>query len=555
MPTAQVHVAADKSATLTVDGTTTQHPDLGEAMTRLTHLARREQKSITAEIRDSGTKRALLIQPNGRIAAAPGPPTSADDADLTRPAPGVTGAAGMPVRRSSEHVASFDSPAPAGDYDPDAPLQLHVDPGSAEADRYPRATPYSGPAQPAGASRARRRHQRPAAPQGTQRRSGRRTGGLGGFTVPSAVLASLLVIALGAYFLPSLIGTPQTSPESIPADSVSAPQEALATQSSQTPVPGFGSEPWWEAEVPQTASVTATGRGVLVVDGDRLAVLDPTTGDERYSSEISGELSFAVDTLIDGRPALLWRSGTKAQALFDGASAPVDYTLPENARVSSAGSSVLIKQGNALSTFSADGLRSVPTPAPGSTPMALDDGTLISAEFDGPITLTDITSGAAENVDLESPDDGLEIIRWVTAGHGEIVTLWGEPGASTNSGHRIQLVVHSAEDGRIASTVSTTTEAVGEASWVRGQGYQRAVIGPYLFDMTTGLLVRDGSVNDIRFGEPRGQLTPAVIGGTSCLLRNDTAWETDVNLLAVTGEDGFAVVREGADKVVGFARA
>src|SRR5699024_8863509 len=87
-------------------------------------------------------------------------------------------------------------------------------------------------------------------------------------------------------------------------------------------------------------------------------------------------------------------------------------------------------------------------------------------------------------------------------------SLSGEQGASTNSGHRIQLVVHSLDDGSILSTVTTTTDIVGEKSWVRGQAGERAYIGPYLFDLRSGLLLTDVSSRDVHLSEPRGNIVP-----------------------------------------------
>jgi len=375
-------------------------------------------------------------------------------------------------------------------------------------------------------------------------------------TVPGIVLTILLVGALIAYFLPTIIGSPTTGgPENISSEQSQTEQTSIHVRNAADPVPAYSPEPAWQSRVPQTASVTATARGVLIIDSNHLTVLNPSDGSERYAGTIEGHLDFAVDTTIEGRKALLWRTGNKAQALFDGASDPVDYTLPDGARLSSAGSSVLIKSGNSLSTFAASGLKNIPTPPPGSTPMALDDDTLISAEFNGPLIITDTATQQSRRVPLERPADGLEIVRWVSAGYGKVVTLWGQPGASTNSGHRIQLVVSDAASGKIASTVSTSTDAVGEASWVRGQNYEYAVIGPYLFDMSTGLLIRDGTEADIRFSEPRGTITPATVNGDSCLLEGDTCWKTQTNLLAVSDSSpGITVVRAGADRVVGYPK-
>ena len=204
---------------------------------------------------------------------------------------------------------------------------------------------------------------------------------------------------------------------------------------------------------------------------------------------------------------------------------------------------MLIKSGNKLSTFGADGLENVPTPQAGSTPMAIDNDELFSSDWNGPVKAKNIKSGEERSIDLESPGDELKIIDWISAGHGKAITLWGEQGASTNSGHRIQLVVHSLEDGSILSTVTTTTDIVGEKSWVRGQAGERAYIGPYLFDLESGLLLMDVSSRDIHLSEPRGSIVPCTMDtNTSCILAGKQAFKTDTDLLAVVDKGEKALV-------------
>ena len=289
-------------------------------------------------------------------------------------------------------------------------------------------------------------------------------------------------------------------------------------------------------------------------------VIDPADGSVRYQGAYEGSVTFAADTSVDGRPALVWQYGNTVQALLDGESRPIEYELPPDARLSSAGTSVLIREGNALSTLGTDGLVTVPTPAPGSTPMALDDGELISASFEGPVQRTDIETGDETEVELENPGDGLEIKAWKSAGHGLAVSVWGDPGASTNSGHRLQLVIHSLEDGAVTSINEVSSADIGEAGWTRGQGYSLASIGPYLYDLDTGLLVLDGTDSGMQFGVPRGDLVPGTMDGEPVIaagLLSDapTAYSTNADLLAVTDDGRFAITRTGADRITAYPAA
>lgn len=550
MPIAHVRVAADRTVQVTAAGTTSQHPDVGAAIAHLTALAREQGSELTVKLDDHGAQRTLHIDASGRLRTVP-------EAEVASAAEGTAETGQGDDGEDPEGIGS-------GAHAPQHPLTAP----EAQAD-YPVRDRFSGPADPTGPptgsipeqksrhnpSRQQADRQRQAQ-AGTPRRRAKRARSrlqMSGLTVPTLVLAILLIIALAAYIMPRIIGTPESqAPESIPAAHGAATQQSLSMANGSSAVPGFEAAPAWEETIPLHASVTATSRGVVVVTNSKLQVLDARTGQQRFETDIDEPPSFAVDTVIDGRPSLVWRIGDRAYALVDGSHEPYEYELPSGARISSAGTNVLIKNGDELSTFARGGLTRLPTPAAGSTPMALDGGDLISATFAGPLTVTDVESGEERTLDLEAPRDDLQIIRWVTAGHGKVVTLWGQPGASTNSGHRIQLVVHSLSDGTIASTVSTTTDAVGEADWVRGQGYQLAVIGPYLFSMEDGLLVRDGSESNARFSEPRGHVVPAVIDNTPVLVSADTAWKVRTNLLAVTAADGYAITREGADRVVGY---
>lgn len=549
MPIAHVRVAADRTVQVTAAGTTSQHPDVGAAIAHLTALAHEQGSELTVKLDDHGAERTLNIDSSGRLRTVP-------EAEVASAADGT-----------AETGQGDDGEDPEGSGSGAHAPQPPLTGPEAQAD-YPVRDRFSGPADPTGPptgsipeqkSRrgpSRQHAGRRQARAGTPRRRAKRARSrlqMSGFTVPTLVLAILLIIALAAYIMPRIIGTPESqAPESIPAAHGAATQQSLSMATGSSAVPGFEAAPAWEETIPLHASVTATSRGVVVVTNSQLQVLDARTGQQRFETDIDEPPSFAVDTVIDGRPSLVWRIGDCAYALVDGSHEPYEYELPSGARISSAGTNVLIKNGDELSTFARGGLTRLPTPAAGSTPMALDGGDLISATFAGPLTVTDVESGEERTLDLEAPRDDLQIIRWVTAGHGKVVTLWGQPGASTNSGHRIQLVVHSLSDGTIASTVSTTTDAVGEADWVRGQGYQLAVIGPYLFSMEDGLLVRDGSESNARFSEPRGHVVPAVIDNTPVLVSADTAWKVRTNLLAVTAADGYAITREGADRVVGY---
>ncbi len=543
MPRALISVSDDGFTYTTLNGATSRYSDTGQAITYLGDYAKATETPLAVTI-DDGTKTTEIgIDATGRVGAAPKQDTTAEDvAGESSTASAAGGSVDGSTDSSAEstgqtgHSENADQSTNGQAAGGQNGYAAQDDSAGSNGDSYPMGTPFSGPAAPATPTVKKTPVRKRSARNRPQR--------LKKITVPGLVLIGLAILMIGAFVVPNIVpvDSPDT-PQTIGSEQQVNPASELSVDKTKDIVPSYDNSPTWEAKVPKRASVTASDRGVLLVNDNRLEVLDADTGKSRYKTKIDESPTFAVDTVIDGQPALLWQSGNTAEALFDGESEPKSYQLPEKARITSAGKSVLIKSGNKLSTFGADGLENVPTPQAGSTPMAIDNDELFSSDWNGPVKAKNIKSGEERSIDLESPGDELKIIDWISAGHGKAITLWGEQGASTNSGHRIQLVVHSLEDGSILSTVTTTTDIVGEKSWVRGQAGERAYIGPYLFDLESGLLLMDVSSRDIHLSEPRGSIVPCTMDtNTSCLLAGKQAFKTDTDLLAVVDKGNEALV-------------
>ena len=543
MPRALIAVSDDGFTYTTLNGATSRYSDTGQAISYLGDYAKETATPLTVTI-DDGTKTTEIgIDATGRVGAAPKQDTTAEDvAGESSTASAAGGSVDGSTDSSAEstgqtgHSENADQSTNGQAAGGQNGYAAQDDSAGSNGDSYPMGTPFSGPAAPATPTVKKTPVRKRSARNRPQR--------LKKITVPGLVLIGLAILMIGAFVVPNIVpvDSPDT-PQTIGSEQQVNPASELSVDKTKDIVPSYDNSPTWEAKVPKRASVTASDRGVLLVNDNRLEVLDADTGKSRYKTKIDESPTFAVDTVIDGQPALLWQSGNTAEALFDGESEPKSYQLPEKARITSAGKSVLIKSGNKLSTFGADGLENVPTPQAGSTPMAIDNDELFSSDWNGPVKAKNIKSGEERSIDLESPGDELKIIDWISAGHGKAITLWGEQGASTNSGHRIQLVVHSLEDGSILSTVTTTTDIVGEKSWVRGQAGERAYIGPYLFDLESGLLLMDVSSRDIHLSEPRGSIVPCTMDtNTSCLLAGKQAFKTDTDLLAVVDKGEKALV-------------
>jgi hypothetical protein len=568
MTRALISVSDDGFIYISLNGATSRYSDTGQAIAYLGDYARETATALSVTIDNGAKKTEVSIDENGKLAsssARAGSGASAEsdaeatdsadradqrtDAEATASAAGTQPSAASGSSQTADPSESTEQPTPAESSDGsessgDAAGAAEAADGSAEAtadggEGYPLGTPFSGPAAPA-APKVKKTRVRKHSKRSSRNRPQR----LKKITVPGLVLIGLAILMIGAFVVPNIVPVDSSeTPQTIGSEQQLNPASELSVDDTDDVVPGFDNSPTWETEVPKRASVTASDRGVLLVYKNRLEVLDADTGKTRYKTTIDEAPTFAVDTVIDGQPALLWQSGDTAEALFDGEKEPKSYQLPQDARITSAGKSVLIKSGNQLSTFSTDGLENVPTPKAGSTPMAIENDELYSSDWNGPVKAKNVKTGEERSIELERPADELQIIDWISAGHGKAITLWGEQGASTNSGHRIQLVVHSLDDGSILSTVTTTTDIVGEKSWVRGQAGERAYIGPYLFDLHSGLLLTDVSSRDVHLSEPRGNIVPCTMDtNTSCLLAGKHAFKTDTDLLAVVNDGEEALV-------------
>lgn len=518
-------VKDDGSLSYEHDGQTRFAATVADGIQAMRALAQAEGVEVEAILAQTGRQpQHIVLKPGGQLRSI-GERTPAANA----------GATGEDTAENPARGTGVLAPpaAPAGTAE-DPQYGDSSDAGDAGGEEQPHrgpvvGGPYSGPARGVPVSRraqkeARKEAQRQAQQDGQPRR-GKRL-----LILLAAISATIVAVAGASLLLPG--GLAEDSLVSVSGSGQASAQNQLSYQDSPTAVPGYADDVQWTVPVDGQALTTATAQGLLVVEEDSLRVYDTATGAERFETELDGSVDYVVETTVQGRHALLWRIGDRAYALPQGSAEPVAYTLPAGARLSSAGSSVLIRDGEDLYAFGLSGLVEIAAPDEDLTPMALEGSRLVSARFEGPLVITDYSGREIASVDLERPSEEMHLIRWVSAGHGLVITIWGEEGATVSSGHRVELVTHSISDGSILSTTSTTTDSIGEADWVRGQGYELAYIGPYLYSMRSGLLVLDGSAQQLDFQLPVGQFAPAESPEGRVLVQGTTAYRTDVQVLA-----------------------
>lgn len=572
MKHADVSFAEDRTVLLTIDGALERCRDLGAALAAVRDEAAIDDHPIFVQITDGDSSHSVVIAADGTVATSELP--------IIQPQNAVENREDRAVESAQESKAPDQGSGLENQADTSAPFTESAVPYasaavSPEGDSAPRPAKADGPVEePGGTSeengtrRAARRHRtrqgngslltrllsdepKPTRTAREDRRKRRPS-----MLVPSIVLAVMLIVVIVLWVIPSFVGAPDGGLQETSADASGAvEQPKLSLKKSDSIVPGFKNEPAWELPVDPAASVSASERGIVVVKNQTVAIYDPATGRKRATTTMDGDIQIAADTKINNRPALLLRSGDTAEVLFDGEDKTQKYTLPDNAEISLAGTSPMIVADDKLYHFHDDKVRPVVGIESGFTPMGLDGRKIITAAFDGDVAVSDTDTGLTEKFSLEKPGRGLVILKWVTAGHGKIVTVWGESGTDLESDAAVQVVVSDTSQGKIVSTVEAQANRISEAKWERGQGFHLAVFGPYLFDMKTGLLVRDAADEDVRFGEPRGTYTPAVVEGSPAIVAGDAAYETSNNLMAVDSEAEYAVVRSESDTIRGYAKA
>ncbi len=572
MKHADVSFAEDRTVLLTIDGASEQCRDLGAALAAVRDEAAIDDHPIFVQITDGDSSHSVVIAADGTVATSELP--------IIQPQNAVENREDRTVESAQESKAPDQGSGLENQADTSAPFTESAVPYasaavSPEGDSAPRPARADGPveepggtAEENGTRRAARRHRtrqgngslltrllsdepKPTRTAREDRRKRRPS-----MLVPSIVLAVMLIVVIVLWVIPSFVGAPDGGLEETSANvSGGAEQPKLSLKKSDSVVPGFKNEPAWELPVDPAASVSASERGIVVVKNQTVDIYDPATGRKRTNITMDGDIQIAAETKINNRPALLLRSGDTAEVLFDGEDKTHKYELPKNAEISLAGTSPMIVADDKLYHFHDDKVHPVVGIESGFTPMGLDGRKIITAAFDGDVAVSDTDTGLTEKFSLEKPGRGLVILKWVTAGHGKIVTVWGESGTELESDAAVQVVVSDTSQGKIVSTVEAQANRISEAKWERGQGFHLAVFGPYLFDMKTGLLVRDEAGEDVRFGEPRGTYTPAVVEGSPAIVAGDAAYETSNNLMAVDSDGEYAVVRSESDTIRGYAQA
>ena len=366
----------------------------------------------------------------------------------------------------------------------------------------------------------------------------------------------VLVSIIGSVFFISSSNakeaTTQPQPVVRPADTV--PPIAIKDWTGVGP-PGFAAAELSSQNVPATSVVAPTEHGLVIIYGKWVGVYKSGV---RISPLMTGDapVKFVLATQINGREVLAWRAGNVLNIWnpeTPGAN-QIKIAMAPATTVSSAGTGLLFHLGG--ETFTTDGTRFhkvvKPARAGNAEPMSYDGTEVIASDTKGNVWKLGVNenAGAADSIDVESPGVGLKLSKFVTAGHGHIVSIWRKQGDT-----RATVVVNSTETGKIESKHVVNAGSVANETWIRGSGFQLAAFGGLLYDIDTGKLVLDGIEQGIVFNRPLGAVaTGSDVKGDLIFEYNKTAataWRTSVSLIGL--DYGNAVVQQNPQTIRFFA--
>ncbi|MDA8370380.1 MAG: hypothetical protein M0026_10990 [Nocardiopsaceae bacterium] len=279
--------------------------------------------------------------------------------------------------------------------------------------------------------------------------------------------------------------------------------------------PGFSQEAAWKLPARPGASpaVTPDGSALAYVDPEeRIVVADPD-GAELWSDD----LPLAPED-IDGTPAFVPDGDEYGLAITGdstlwqwpaGGGTPDAVELPAESRVTFAGSTPLVLEGESAYLPEGDGLQEVEVPD-GYGAMLAEGGRVLTAVRTGPWTWVD-TDGTASEVEPDPPAGAEEPAEMLTARQGYVVLLWSAADGGDDSG---VLALHDSADGSIVAEAPVDSDTVADASWVRGDSV--AAYGPVLIDLDSGAattleeFVPFSAAGELVYGEADG--APVAVG-------------------------------------------
>nr|WP_246279556.1 RDD family protein [Psychromicrobium silvestre] len=309
--------------------------------------------------------------------------------------------------------------------------------------------------------------------------------------------------------------------------------------------PGYAQGPAWHQKVSPNAVTISVQAGTFIFDNRTLSILNNATGKKLSTQVLDGKVDVAQETEFDGERGLMWKIGNTLRAWTPkmGTKPALKVSIPAESKISAAGSNLMIQFPNGkIYTLTKTGLLQLTVPADEEA-IGVDGNKLLSAKFSGPLAISSPNGKEHATVTLKAPQEGQQIVDWVTVGHGLAILTWSELPESKEPANPITVAVYREATGELLSTLPTTRARIDESpTWLRGQGFAWASYANYIYDLSTGWPILDVKAQGIDLS---GIFADGIAGEKEqgpVFLQQDNSWiYAAVTPLAITG--GGVIVR------------
>lgn len=368
--------------------------------------------------------------------------------------------------------------------------------------------------------------------------------------VIASAAAVILLSAGGVWAASQLNGGP--SNEDVVSQQIDSKGIAMQQSVGRSDLPGYSKQPRWELDIDPKSAFTAYDSGLVEVSPEKITIYNPGTGDKiRSLDNDNPDLDFLIETTISGEPSVAWKVDDTIFAWNRDMGKDkkiIKAKLGSDASVSDSGAGLLVINDGEVFTLEKSGLERIRTPnGVDDNPLTYDGDNLVYSGWSGPIKVAKPGGGQISSAEIEAPFGDAEIIKWVSVGHGYAVLGW----RSEKNG--VFVTLNDVDTGKITSQAALDEDYLKNAKWVRGQGFETAVLGPLVFNLQSGELLADGSKHNISFTQAKGTFAIARNSRGAILSQSGKAWETSLELLGVM-EDGGAILRPGKDKIISVGK-
>lgn len=370
---------------------------------------------------------------------------------------------------------------------------------------------------------------------------------------PSRVmLAAIAAVVVFAAVVVAVVVGPLTNRGSTPAVPVhvNGPDtaEIKVVPYAGVSAPGYAETPAWRVDLPEGASSAVTPMGVAAVERATFKLYGIADGRPLMEAPLDAPVAFTSVAHVNSTESLVWRTGNALHWWSDSGTGRVD--IPTDAKLSTAGEQVLMTTGTGAFVVNGGGTSRVLAPE-GKTVLAADRDVAVAAS-DASVSFIGLGDGKESPFQPQSPGEGLQPVRWITAGRGVVVSVWAKV-SNPQPSFPLVVAVHT-YDGALVGRTEQQGQVALYSSWLRTTGAFYGTLDTLAVDIRnraarwkcSSCVMAGGFGSLVQARSPEGE--GYISDGTLWLTRNKVLGENpDAGVVALA--DGHSVVgyrRQGA---------